>query len=675
MELHAPLADIKGVGDKTAEKLASAGLFTVRDLLHFLPRGYEDFSRAGNIADVRPGKVIVKASVSDVKLSRKRRGLTLVEATLSDTTGKMRAVWFNQPYRRTQFAPGKEYYFSGEFGLSYGRYQLTNPSAELATDYEERADEIVPIYPSSRDLKPKQTQALLRKVELFVPLVEEYMPESVIGGAGVISRSEALRMVHFPKSDAEIARARRRLAFDELFALLLASELNKRANHQLKAPAIPFDASVVQTIVSGLPFKLTDSQRVAAWEIIKDIGQNRPMNRLLQGDVGSGKTVVAMIVACLAAKAGYQTAVMAPTEVLAQQHAQTISGLLEGSGVTCALLTGSVKGAARTAVYDAIRTGAAHIVVGTHALISKAVVYHNLGLAVIDEQHRFGVNQRQELLSKARLMPHMLAMTATPIPRSLQLTVFGDLDISTLSHMPTGRKPIITKITSPNSVEPVLDKVGAELVAGRQAYYICTQIDDNGLDDLKSVQKEHQHLKRHFASHSVGLLHGKMKPAEKEQIMREFLDHKIDLLVSTTVIEVGVDVPNASIMVIRDADRFGLSQLHQLRGRVGRGEAQSYCYAVTSTSARPTQRLVEIEKSTDGFYLAERDLELRGPGEIYGQMQHGDLNLQVATLGDTRLIALASKTAKAFADSGDDLLKYKELASQVQKYQKLTTLN
>jgi ATP-dependent DNA helicase RecG len=663
------------VGEKTAEKLTKAGLFTVRDLLYYLPRGYEDFSRVQDIAGIRPGRVIIKATVSGVKLSRKRRGLTITEATLSDTTGKLRAVWFNQPYRRTQFVDGKEYYFSGEFEFSYGRYQLMNPSAELASEYDERSDEIVPIYRSSYDLKPRQVRVLLGKLELYIPLVEELLPASVVAGEKLVSRADALRMIHFPKSEAEAARARRRLAFDELFELLLASELNRQENSRLKSTPIPFDVAAVRSFVASLPFKLTDSQRLAAWDIIKNLEEPAPMNRLLQGDVGSGKTVVAGLVACLAARAGFQTAFMAPTEVLAAQHADTLSKLLTSFGVNCTLLTGSVKGKNRELVYKAIADGTAQVVVGTHALITKKVQYHKLGLVVIDEQHRFGVKQRQELLTKGRLMPHLLSMTATPIPRSLQLTVFGDLDISTLNQTPTGRKPVITKIVSPNSEEQVFKKLDAELAAGRQVYYICAQVDENGSDDIKNVQKEYQKLKKRFAGYTTGLLHGRMKTDEKVKTMRDFLYKKTDLLVATTVVEVGMDVPNATAIVVRDADRFGLAQLHQLRGRVGRGEQQSYCYLVTSTSAKPTRRLLEIEKSTDGFYLAEKDLELRGPGEIYGKVQHGELDLQVAKLSDTRLIAQASRAARAFLASGQDLLEYKELVGDVQKYQKITTLN
>ena len=400
------------------------------------------------------------------------------------------------------------------------------------------------------------------------------------------------------------------------------------------------------------------------------------MNRLLQGDVGSGKTVVAGLAARQAAASGFQTALMAPTEILATQHAETLSRLLQPFGVTVGLLTGSVKGAARTTLYQQISDGSVDVVVGTHALIQEAVKFHKLGFVVIDEQHRFGVKQRQELLTKSEHMPHLLAMTATPIPRSLALTVYGELDVSILNELPKGRKPIETKLWSPNSQAQLYEKVDAEIAKGRQGYVICSLIDENPDNEVKSVEAEYKKLQNSIFKHRcIGLLHGKMKPDEKDAVMTLFAAGELDILVSTTVVEVGVDVPNATVMIIENADRFGLSQLHQLRGRVGRSSHQSYCYLVMSDSKKPSQRLKEIEKSNDGFYLAEVDLKLRGPGEIYGRAQHGALNLQIATLADTKLIARASAEAKWFVETGQDLVNYKELAAQVEQYQRLTTLN
>jgi ATP-dependent DNA helicase RecG len=367
---------------------------------------------------------------------------------------------------------------------------------------------------------------------------------------------------------------------------------------------------------------------------------------------------------------------MAPTEILAGQHAETLSKMLQPFGVSVGLLTGSVKGAARKTLYEQIAEGTVDVVVGTHALIQETVKFHKLGFVVIDEQHRFGVAQRQELLKKSKHMPHLLAMTATPIPRSLALTVYGELDVSILNELPKGRKPIATKIWSPNSSAQLYTLIDAEIAKGRQGYVICSLIDDNPDNDVKSVETEYKKLQNSIFKHRrIGLLHGKMKPDEKDAVMARFASGELDILVSTTVVEVGVDVPNATVVLIENADRFGLSQLHQLRGRVGRSSHQSFCYLVMSDSSKPTQRLKEIEKSNDGFYLAEVDLKLRGPGEIYGRSQHGALNLQIATLSDTKLIARAQKQAKKFVESSSDLLQYKQLAAQVEQYQRLTTLN
>jgi ATP-dependent DNA helicase RecG len=507
-------------------------------------------------------------------------------------------------------------------------------------------------------------------------MLPETLPEYVVKSEGLVSRSDAVLGMHFPKDASDIKKARERLAFEELFQLLLASQLNRQENAKLTGWHIPFDQKVVAEFVSQLPFELTGAQRRAAWEIIQDFERKAPMNRLLQGDVGSGKTVVAGLAARQAAHAGFQSALMAPTEILANQHAETLSRLLLPFGVQVGLLTGSVKGTARKTLYEQIADGGVNVVVGTHALIQSPLQFHKLGFVAIDEQHRFGVKQRQELLGKSKHLPHLLAMTATPIPRSLALTVYGELDVSILNELPKGRKPIKTKIWSPNSRAQLYEHADAEITKGRQAYVICSLIDENPDNEIKSVEAEYKKLQNSIFKHRrIGLLHGKMKADEKDAVMTKFSEGQLDILVSTTVVEVGVDVPNATVMLIENADRFGLSQLHQLRGRVGRSSHQSYCYLIMSDSSKPSQRLKEIEKSGDGFYLAEVDLKLRGPGEIYGRAQHGALNLQIATLSDTKLIARAQRQARSFVEKGEDLLQYKQLAAQVEHYQRLTTLN
>lgn len=677
MNLTTNLENVKGVGPRTAEQLKAAGLFTVGDILTFLPRKHEDFTGVVPIAELQPGKVTIKARCEKIDTRPVRRGLRLTTAVLADESGKLNAIWFNQPYRTQQLAGSDdEFYFSGEFEFKNGRYQLTNPSAELAKELPVQAERLMSVYRSIRGLKTVTVRKILETLRPLMTVLPETLPQSVVTREKLLSRAEAISTMHFPRELEAVRVARERLAFEELFQLLLASQLNKRDNTRLDGWHIPFEQAVVRDFVAQLPFDLTGAQRRAAWDILQDFERQTPMNRLLQGDVGSGKTVVAGLAARQAASHGFQTAIMAPTEILATQHAETLTKMLSPFGVSVGLLIGSVKGKARKTLYEQIEAGEVDVVVGTHAIFQDTVMFRRLGFVVIDEQHRFGVDQRQKLLSKSARLPHLLAMTATPIPRSLALTLYGELDVSILNERPANRLPIKTEIVSPVSAAKIYDKVDAEITAGRQAYVICSLIDDNPDNDIKSVQAEYRRLKNSVFGHrSIGLLHGKMKPAEKDQVMQDFKEKTYDILVSTTVVEVGVDVPNATVMMIENAEQFGLSQLHQLRGRVGRGEHQSYCYLMMSTTNKPTERLREVEKSDDGFYLAEVDMQLRGPGEIYGRAQHGALNLQIATLADTKLIERASKAAKAFVESGEDLVQYKELYDQVRYYQRLTTLN
>ena len=678
MNLVSSLEKVKGVGAKTAEQFALAGLHTVGDLINFLPRTHEDYSEVTQIADIHPGKATIKARCEKIATRPVRRGLRLTTATLVDEAGgKLQAIWFNQPYRTTQLAKAdEEFYFSGTFEFNYNRYQLTNPSVEKVSDMPVQTDRLLPVYRSIKGLKSQLVRKIMNELRPLMKMLPETLPSSIISDEKLLSRSDAVLGMHFPEKQSDVAAARERLAFEELFQLLLASQLNRQENAKLTGWHIPFDQQAVGAFVKKLPFTLTDAQRRAAWEIIQDFEQATPMNRLLQGDVGSGKTVVAALAARQAAAAGFQTALMAPTEILASQHAETVSRLLQPFGVSVGLLTGSVKGEVRKVLYDKIASGELDVVVGTHALIQGTVHFHKLGFVVIDEQHRFGVKQRQELLKKSEHMPHLLAMTATPIPRSLALTVYGELDVSILNELPKGRLPIATKIWSPNSRAQLYAEVDKQIAAGRQAYIICSLIDDNPDNEIKSVQSEYVKLQNSIFKHrKIGLLHGKLKADQKDAVMQQFAKGELDILVSTTVVEVGVDVPNATVMMIENADRFGLSQLHQLRGRVGRSVHQSYCYLILSDSNKPSQRLREIEKSNDGFYLAEVDLKLRGPGEIYGRSQHGALNLQIATLSDTKLIARAQYQAKVFVAGGNDLLQYKQLAVQIEQYQRLTTLN
>lgn len=675
IRLETPLVKIKGVGPKTAEQLAQARLHTVSDLIHFLPRKHDDFSQVTSISAITPGKVSVKGKFSDISTKRVRRGMSVTTATLSDGTAKVLVVWFNQGYRETQLKDGGEFLVSGEFGLQRQRYQIVNPSVEHVKDVAVSGGRIVPIYPAIKGLKSQLVRKILIELRPLMLSLPETLPPEVVEREKLFSRADAIYNMHFPADFDSLERARERLGFEEVFALMLASQLNRADNASLESHTIPFNASDAKDFVDKLPFQLTDAQRVAAWEAIQNLEKGEPMNRLLQGDVGAGKTVVAGLVSYIAARAGYQTAFMAPTELLATQHAETLTRLLEPFDMRVGLLVGSTSAKARKPLLEAVANGACDLLVGTHALFQDKVSFHELGFVVIDEQHRFGVEQRQKLLAKSHKMPHLLAMTATPIPRSLQLTIYGELDISILNQKPANRKDIITRIISQNSRAPMYENISREINDGRQVYVICPRIED-GDDEQKSVSAEVKRLKQSvFRDKRIGMLHGKLSSEEKDSVMRDFAAGDLDILVSTTVVEVGVDVPNATVIVIEGADRFGLAQLHQLRGRVGRSDIQSYCYLVPATSQKPSERLRELEKSNDGFYLAERDLELRGPGEIYGRAQSGALNLAVARISDTRLLKRTQDAAAWWLGRGGELLQYKQLATEVDRYRRLTTLN
>ena len=665
MDIAAPVEEIKGIGPKTAELLRRAGIFTLRDLAYYLPRTYENFQQAHQISELRPGQVVVKAKVENARLSRKSRGLTIVEATLRDASGAIRAVWFNQAYRVKQLSADKEFIFTGKLEFSYGRYQIMNPAVHLAEDILQQVDnELQAIYPAKGNLKSANFHKFLAASKSYLAQLPDLIPNYP-------GRATAMLDVHFPSDANEAKKGREYLATEELFCLLLASRLNRQQNEKLRTTPIKADITMLKKALARLPFRLTNAQRRALWEILQDMASETPMNRLLQGDVGSGKTMVAALSALVAAWGGVQTALMAPTEVLAAQHAASLANSFS-QDLRIALLTGSTKH--KAVLKKRIAQGEVDLVIGTHALITDDTYFNNLGLAIIDEQHRFGVAQRQKLLSKARTMPHLLSMTATPIPRSLQLTIFGDLAVSVLDELPAGRKAISTKVVPQKSQEQMWRDVEEQLSQERQVYYVCKKIDNTNSSELSSVKKEYERIVKKYRQYKVGLLHGRMKSAEKEAVMKSFSDGRIDILVCTTVVEVGVNVPNATSMIIADADQYGLSQLHQLRGRVGRGDAASYCYLVNSKDA-PSRRLREIENSQDGFYLAEVDLKLRGPGEIYGSLQHGALDLRIASVTDTKLVHRADQLVRQFLQQGYNVLEYKELSAIVRKYQRLTTLN
>lgn len=689
MDMQAPIEEVKGVGPKTAEALRRVNLKTVSDLLYCLPRIYENYQTTVPIEDLKPGKVVVRGKIGDLRVMRtSRRQLTITEGMIRDDTGAIRTVWFNQPYRAKQFDPKREYYFTGKYELKNGRYVLQSPSAQLVQDVEKDGDAagFQPIYAQKSAIKPQLFQKIMAGMRDKFAEIPDLLPmgEQAPGYIQPGARSEALYLSHFPESPEDAETGRQYLAYEEVFELILAAKLNKLETLRLNAMPLEFNQKMTQTIVKSLPFRLTSAQRKATWEILQELGSQKPMNRMLQGDVGSGKTIVAAIAAAQATANSAQTALLAPTAILANQHFESFVDLFrdlqeKNPGMklpSIALLTGATR--AKAQLKRQIRAGEIDLVIGTHALLTDSTEFHRLGFCIIDEQHRFGVGQRQKLLLKSpeNTAPHLLSMTATPIPRSLQLTVFGDLDVSILNELPPGRQPIVTKILPEILQSDDLYPAMRELLRKKQQiYWICQLIEDKNKSQATPVKKQAKKLAEIFSNYHVGMLHGKMPTEEKDQVMDDFAEGKIDILVSTTVVEVGVNVPNANMIVIQDAENYGLAQLHQLRGRVGRGDQPAQCFLLTTAEGKPSKRLREMEKSTDGFHLAEVDLKIRGPGEIYGAMQHGELNLQVANLSDTATITAASRHAAEFAKHPEDMVKYPELASRIRKYQQLTTLN
>ncbi len=637
-----------------AAKFAQLGLKTIADLIDYYPRRYDDYSEVATIAKLKPGAVTILAEIKQAAGRYVRRGMHITEAVASDETGSVRLIWFNQPYRAAALKQGQQYYISGQFELSHQRLQIMSPSVELASEFPINTARIIPIYKETKGLNSRQIRAALKQVVATIDSLEETLPHWIIDEHNLMSRAEALLTMHFPESAEKLDEAKRRLGFEEVFQLSLAALMNKAEVAGEQAPAVPFDEQVAKDFVKHLPFTLTNAQRKVVWQIYLDLQRTQPMNRLVEGDVGAGKTVVAAMAAAMVLNDGKQVALMAPTEILARQHAETIQKLLKplGYGDTVGLLVGSLSSAQKKRAHQAISVGNIRFIVGTHALIQDKVDLHELELIIIDEQHRFGVEQRKALMAKAGHMPHVLNLTATPIPRSLALTLYGELDISVLDEKPAGRKEIETHITSPNSRKQLYSQIDTQLENGRQLFVVCPLVNESTVTEASSAEQTYNSLRKTAFKHRrVGLLHGQMKSDDKQAVMQQFVNHELDILVATTVIEVGVDVPNASMMLIENADRFGLAQLHQLRGRIGRGEHQSYCYLMMSDSSAPTRRLRAMERLNDGFKLAELDLELRGPGAIYGTMQHGALDLRIAKLTDTKLIADARTSAQKFLDS------------------------
>lgn len=664
--LNAPLTVLQGVGPKHAATLESLGLSTLGDLLYYYPRRYDDYSQLKPIKDLWYGEQVTVIGAIQSVASRPIHGgsRTLVEAVLSDGTGSLRLIWFNQPWLSNRLREHQQISVSGKVEQNLGRLVMKQPDWEAIEVEHLHTNRIVPIYPLTGRITQKWLRGIINQVVgWWAPAVVDPLPENVRSAAQLTPLGSALMQVHFPDSQEKLKAARQRLAFDEIFFLQMGVLRQKRDWKQAEGRHFKVDDDWLEARRQALPFALTEAQHRALSDIRGDLDSGQPMNRLLQGDVGSGKTVVAALTAAIIAGAGAQAAVMAPTAILAEQHHRTFSELLSGSaGLFQAeqirLLVGDTPAAEKDAIRAGLADGSVKIVIGTHAVIEAPVQFKDLQLAVIDEQHRFGVEQRAELRSKGT-QPHLLVMTATPIPRSLALTLYGDLDLSVIEELPAGRQPVNTHVLRPQERERAYSLIRAQIQEGRQAFIIYPLIDESEkLDELKAAVDDFDVLSKEiFPDLRLGLLHGRLRPDEKDQTMRKFRLGEYDALVSTTVIEVGVDIPNASVMLIEGADRFGLAQLHQLRGRVGRGPAQSYCLLIPARQDNSeNERLRAMTESNDGFFLAERDLQQRGPGEFLGTRQSGYASgLRMASLTDLPLIEKARAQAQRLFETDPEL--------------------
>jgi ATP-dependent DNA helicase RecG len=646
---------LKGVGPARAEALRRLGIITARDLLFHIPRRYEDASTIAPISSLEPGmdgtiigRVISKGIIPT------RRGLRIFQAVLKDDTGMIEASWPGQPFLDRTIEKGDIMLLTGPVRFYHGRQLQPREYLHLGKDDEGvTGGKVLAVYPATEGLSFKIIRGVIdAHLDSLLPLLTEYLPDDVLRLAGVPELREAIRMVHRPQSIAEGAQGRSRLAFEEL---LFVHILHRRANALVreKRHGIAFEnrRELTSALKKALPFTLTNAQTTALREIVADMSSDRKMHRLLQGDVGSGKTVVALFAALLAMENGYQAAIMAPTELLAEQHARTLTRLLEPLGIQPILVTGSLKGAARKGVAAKLASSATLLAIGTHALVQEAAVFGRLGFVTIDEQHRFGVEQRAALSAKGE-SPDVLLMSATPIPRSLALTFYGDLDVSTLDERPAGRQPVTTVMRPEKARDRVLEFVARETEKGRQAYVVYPVIDESEKTDLKAATTMYESLSTGaFAGRVVALIHGRVPSDEREKIMRAFRDGKIDILVSTTVIEVGIDVANATVMLIEHPERFGLSQLHQLRGRVGRGAEASYCILLGDVGDEASERLRVFVETDDGFEIARADLRLRGMGNLFGQEQSGEATFRIADpIADEALNLKARAAAEILLD-------------------------
>lgn len=685
MNLNTKVEELPGVGPIYVKRLEKIGITNVRDLLFHFPRRYDDFSKNVTIKQIRAGECVsIKGEIWEINNKKSRRGITVTEATVADDTGTMKAVWFNQPFLIKTLKKGDKIALSGKLEWSYGGTAMSSPSYEkLDSGEQKHTGAIIPVYPETEGLTSKWLRFKIKPLLKSASEVTEHLPKEVIENQRLLGIEASIKELHFPKDMATLRRARDRVSFDEMFLLQLAVlNLRKDLKHN-NASKIKFDENLIKEFVKSLSFELTEAQRKTAWEILQDLEEGKPMNRLLEGDVGSGKTVVSAIALLNTIKAGYQGILLVPTEVLAKQHFKSMLELFDKFNINIGLLTGNRVEFNETVIkkeemLEKISSGKIDLLMGTHALFSDDIEFSNLGLVVIDEQHRFGVEQRMKLRREsgdAKTFPHFLSMTATPIPRSLTLTLYGDLDVSIIDEMPKGRERVLTRVVPPSKRKDAYGFIEKEVKSGRQVFVICPLIEESDKLGVKSAEEEYRKLGSViFPDLRVGLLHGRLKPKEKEEVMDEFKEGKIDIIVSTSVIEVGIDVPNATIMMIEGAERFGLAQLHQFRGRVGRGEYKSYCLLFSDGNSENTERRLESLVNTySGFELAEKDLEIRGPGEVFGTKQSGMLNIDMKNLMNINLIKKTREVAGEFLEAYD-LNDFPLLKEKVEKYNVVGTL-
>ena len=654
MGLEKPIQYLKGIGEKRAELFAKKGIKTVGDLLYFFPRTHEDRSVIKPISKCVEGETVcICATVyQDPQDRYVRRNMLITSLLVFDDSGMINIVWYNNKYVKNNLRAGEKYIFFGTVSKNkQGRLQMATPVYEKCGN-ERFTGKIVPVYPLTANLSQKMVQSAMEEAFNEAGEIQEYLPEDIRNKYMMAEINFAMRNVHFPADFESYNIARRRFVFEEFLILQIA--LNERKDKNAYTKGVVFsDVKCVRELTDNMPFDLTGAQKRTINEICKDCKSGKQMNRLVQGDVGSGKTAVAAAAIFMAIKNGCQAAMMAPTEILAVQHYEYLSNLFEPFGISVVLLTGGIRAKEKREALEKIASGDADVVVGTHALIRENVEFKKLGLVVADEQHRFGVEQRAKLMAKGE-NPHMLIMSATPIPRTLALILYGDLEISIIDELPPGRKPVKTYSVAGEMRNRIYNFVADNVRKGMQAYIVCPLVEETEKSDLENAEELKKKLSQAFSDIKVGLMHGKMKAKDKDEIMSAFVTGDVDVLVSTTVIEVGVNVPNANIMVVENADRFGLSQLHQLRGRVGRGGEQAYCILITDVENEITQKRMETMcASNDGFYISEQDLTLRGPGDFFGTRQHGLPEMKIANLfEDKDILKISQEAAKYIADRG-----------------------